>query len=263
MQEFEEDQKVSFDTQVLIDGMEAQEQDMCIIKALLLEQTELLRDLRQKYTESLELLTVKNIKNKKNKENTQTRANILKPFSAKLKVVKDSVIYRSLSNSSGGLMDNTKFRGRRVKDIESFEKKRNLTPPHPMYFFNFVRGMTEDPHNCCFYMRGERAYTCGTDDNRWFQVPDRNTLFQQLRNFLWDTYTTYIRMCVTELDKTCKDEDKIAYRERLMSELDDISMCEIPLPKRFMVNLITDSFNWGKNQPTVVKLGAAYRTRKK
>ena len=62
MQEFEGDQKVSFDTQVLIDGMEAQEQDMCIIKALLLEQTELLRDLRQKYTESLELLTVKNIK---------------------------------------------------------------------------------------------------------------------------------------------------------------------------------------------------------
>ena len=59
MQEFEGDQKVSFDTQVLIDGMEAQEQDMCIIKALLLEQTE------QKYTESLELLTVKNIKNKK------------------------------------------------------------------------------------------------------------------------------------------------------------------------------------------------------
>ena len=37
MQEFEEDQKVSFDTQILIDGMEAQEQDMCIIKALLLD----------------------------------------------------------------------------------------------------------------------------------------------------------------------------------------------------------------------------------
>ena len=66
MQEFEGDQKVSFDTQVLIDGMEAQEQDMCIIKALLLEQTELLRDLRQKYTESLELLSQRDtVKNKK------------------------------------------------------------------------------------------------------------------------------------------------------------------------------------------------------
>ena len=48
-----------------------------------------------------------------------------------------------------------------------------------------------------------------------------------------------------------------------MDHLNDMSICEIPLTKAFLVSLATDSFNWGKNQPNVVKLEAAYRDRKK
>ena len=260
-----DDQKVNFDTEMVLEALEHHEQDLCIIKALLLEQTELLRDLRTDYKECLQLLK-KPVKPSKKKGKRKvvtlpTRANIRKPYTAKMELAKENVIYKALSRATGSVVDLTKWKGRKVGDIETYEKKKSLTPPQPNNFYSFVKQLTENPHNCCFYIRGERAYTCGTDDNRWFQVTSRSTLFEQLRHYLWDNYVTYLGLCVEELDK-----EKVAgenFRSTLMDHLNDMSICEIPLTKAFLVSVATDSFNWGKNQPNVVKLESAYRDRKK
>ena len=128
-----DDQKVNFDTEMVLEALEHHEQDLCIIKALLLEQTELLRDLRTDYKECLQLLKkpVKPSKKKsKRKETLPTRANIRKPFSAKMELDKEGLIYRALSRATGSVVDLTKWRGRKVGDIENYEKKKSLTPPH-------------------------------------------------------------------------------------------------------------------------------------
>ena len=128
-----DDQKVNFDTEMVLEALEHHEQDLCIIKALLLEQTELLRDLRTDYKECLQLLK-KPVKPSKKKGKRKvvtlpTRANIRKPYTAKMELAKENVIYKSLSRATGSVVDLTRWKGRKVGDIETYEKKKKSYPP--------------------------------------------------------------------------------------------------------------------------------------
>ena len=136
-----DDQKVNFDTEMVLEALEHHEQDLCIIKALLLEQTELLRDLRTDYKECLQLLK-KPVKPSKKKGKRKvvtlpTRANIRKPYTAKMELAKENVIYKSLSRATGSVVDLTKWKGRKVGDIETYEKKR-VSPPHNRTIFTVL-----------------------------------------------------------------------------------------------------------------------------
>ena len=231
--------------------------DIALIKNLLIAQCELMKK------GPTNQCRMRPPRKKIEKQHPHTRVSIATPWLAELEVDQESRLYKELLRYDGkGVWQIQKFVGRSFEGtILDLEKIRLFTEsPHPQFFRSFFNQLIKNPHNCCFYIQGERPFICVSEDDHWNRVSPKAEFWDMVRYYLWETYRRYTDCAICLIIE--KHPERTDILDQLSKQIRHRNRDDIPLTKTYIAQLLTCVQTQGGTS-NCSALKSAYMNRKK